>query len=158
MNAYWNNLQPREQLIVAFASVTLLLLIIYLSIIEPHINNKEQLRRSVQIQQEDLQWMRETALQFNGQKSHKGGLGSGQSLMSAVDQSVRKQGLSSAIKKIQPEGKRVRIQFEQVAFDRMISWLSQVEQQLGLRVEGVVVERQEQAGAVNARVVIGSSR
>ncbi|MCW8826808.1 MAG: type II secretion system protein M [Gammaproteobacteria bacterium] len=153
MRNYWDNLQSREQLIVAFAMIALLITVIFLSVVEPHLERKGQLQRDVQIKQENLNWMRIKAPLFKGEK--KSISRTGQSLMSAIDQSAREDGLNSAIKKIQPEGKRVRVQFEQVVFDRMINWLSKIEQQFGYQVEGLVVERDDKVGLVNARVVIG---
>ncbi len=157
MKSYWDTLQARERLLVIFSASALLLLTIYLVIIEPYLNERQRLYRSVQIQQETLQWMKETAPLLKEKNLPGSRSGKGQSLMSAIDQSVRKSNLNQAIKKIQPEGKRVRIQFSQVSFDSMLAWLAQVEKQLGYRVDGMVVERLDKPGQVNARIVIGDN-
>jgi type II secretory pathway component PulM len=143
---------------VVLASAALLLLLIYLAIIEPHLNEKGRLQRGISIQQESLAWMQATAPLFKGQKNQGGRGDTGQSLMTTIDQSARKYGLNSAIKKIQPEGQRVRIQLSQVSFDNLLIWLSQLENPLGYRVEGVVVEAQDKSGEVDARVIIGDER
>ena len=77
------------------------------------------------------------------------------SLMGLVDGSARRQGLTDAIKRIEPQGKAVQVRLEQVEFDKMLAWLDQLIEREGVEVSGMVVERQEVVGRVNCRLVIG---
>jgi len=152
---YWNNLQSREQSILAGTITLLVLLMFYLLLIEPYIEQRDRLERSIAIQQEDLLWMREAAGQFKQQPQAgvQKGRG-GKSLLSLVDQTTKKHKLNDKIKRIQPEGDRVRVQFEMVSFNKMTAWLAELER-LGYSVKGAVIERDPEPGRVTARVVIG---
>lgn len=157
MRDYWNALQPRERLIVTIASLLIVALVLYLALIEPYMDGRDSLEQRIANQQEDLQWMREAAGQFKGVKAQTGQRRvGGQSLLSFVDRSTKEHALNSAIKRIQPEGKKVRIQFEEVSFDRLTGWLAKIETS-GYRIEGVIIERQPGAGMVNARIVLGGA-
>ncbi len=157
MKDYWDSLQARERLILSIAALFMVILILYLGLIEPYANERSNLEKRVINQQEDLLWMKSAASQFKGSKNRaKPQQASGQSLLSFIDQSTKKNALNSAIKRIQPDGKKVRIQFEKVSFDRLTVWLSKIEAS-GYSIDGVVVERQSELGKVDARIVIGSA-
>jgi len=157
MRDYWNALQPRERVIITIASLLIAALVFYLSLLEPYMDERNNLEKRIANQQEDLQWMREAAGHFKGAKSQAGTKRTGgQSLLSFVDRSTKELALNSAVKRIQPEGQKVRIQFEKVSFDRLTAWLAKIET-AGYRIDGVVIERQPEQGKVNARIVIGSA-
>lgn len=157
MRNYWDSLQPRERLILAMASLFIVIILLYLLLIEPALNERDKLEGRIANQQEDLLWMKDAATQLKGVSGRLGQKRvGGQSLLSYVDRSAKEHALGAAIKRIQPEGNKVRIRFEKVAFDRMTNWLAQIEL-AGYSIDGVVIERQADAGMVNARIVIGSS-
>ena len=155
MRTYWNNLQSREQFTLAGATAILMVILCYLLLIEPYIEKRDRLERSITNQQEDLLWMRQAAGKFKqlDRESVQQGRG-GKSLLTLIDQSTKKHKLNNMIKRIQPEGDKVRVQFEKVSFNKMAVWLSELEQS-GYSISGAVIERQPEPGQVAARVVIG---
>ena len=150
----WNNLQPREQSTVIAAATIMLLLMGYLFLFEPYLEQRDRLELSIANQQEDLLWMRQAAEQIKQLKKSGVQKGSrGLSLLSFVDQSTKRHKLDKEIKRIQPEGSKVRVSFEVISFNKMIGWLSDLEKS-GYSVKGAVIERGEEPGIVNARIVI----
>ncbi len=150
----WRNLQSREQSIIIAAATLLIVLICYLFLIEPNIEQRQRVEQSIANQQEDLSWMRQAAeevkqLKNSGVKKS----GRGQSLLSVVDQSTKRHKLDKGIKRIQPEGSKVRVSFEEISFNKMVVWLSDLEKS-GYNVQGAVIERGAEQGRVTARIVI----
>ncbi|NOR51282.1 MAG: hypothetical protein GQ470_01560 [Gammaproteobacteria bacterium] len=150
----WNNLQPREQSTVIAATIVMVLLMGYLFLFEPYLERRDRLELNVVNQQEDLLWMRQAAEQIKQSKKSGAQKGSrGLSLLSFVDQSTKRHKLDKEIKRIQPEGSKVRVSFEEISFRKVVGWLSDLEKS-GYSVNGAVIERTKEPGMVNARIVI----
>ncbi len=79
------------------------------------------------------------------------------SLMGQIDRTAKRHGLGDAIKRIEPQGESVQVRFEMVEFNKMLMWLDQLNAKDGLQVQGAVIERTENSGLINARIVIGKS-
>jgi type II secretory pathway component PulM len=80
---------------------------------------------------------------------------SGPSLLTLIDQTTRKAGLSRSVKRIEPrDGGKVRVRLELVSFDKIIDWLSRLRQDHGITVDNAVIDRRDTSGFVNARFVL----
>ena len=78
----------------------------------------------------------------------------GRSLMTMVDAGAREMGLSSGLKRLQPDGDhRVRVDFEAVSFDVLANW---VERQVaeGVEIREWSVDRGLAPGVVNSRLTL----
>jgi general secretion pathway protein M len=79
----------------------------------------------------------------------------GRSLLTLVDQTARTAGLGTTVKRVEPQGEdKLRVQMEQVSFDKMILWLSALKQEHGIAAINVIVDRQTDSDQVNARLVL----
>ncbi len=157
MRDYWQNLQPREQLILLIGAVLLTLTLLYL-LLEPFWQKTQLLQQQVGNQQIDLRWMEQAAVVLKGLRS-AGQPQTTQSepLLTVVDRTAKQQGLAEAIERIQPEGKRVQIRLKAAEFDAILRWIDLLNQQYGLLVDSLVLERQELVvGRVDARLVVGA--
>lgn len=158
MKEYWRNLSQREQRLLLIAGVVLALLFLHQAIWVPIIGGAETLHEQATKQQADIQWMRESAqtirqLQGSGVQARP----LGGSLLGVIESSARQQHLANAIQKVQPEGeKNVRLNLKGVAFDELLIWLDVLTQQYGIRISDVSVERQPEAGRVDARLLLES--
>lgn len=157
LKEYWSGLQPREQRVLGAGGVALVLILIYALIIDPVSSELTRLRGSVATQQEELTWMRQTAIEV---KSLMGGTSrpagrSGQSAMSAIDATARKYGLGKALKQLSPNGDKVRVRLEGAGFDAMLQWLGELGEKQGIGVDTLTMERLPDPGLVNATVVLG---
>lgn len=81
----------------------------------------------------------------------------GQSLLGVADQSAKSGNLGPAMKRIEPEGQHsARVWLEQAAFDDLMLWLQGLKRDYGIHAADIVIERQEAAGRVNARITLES--
>ncbi len=154
---YWQGLQPRERVMLLIGGVALLFALFYFLLWQPVMSARAQMRQEVQQQQALLQWMKDAASEAKllrgvaGANGKNKGLG-GQSLLSLVDQSAKQQGLGDAVKRIEPDGKQVRIWFEAANFDQLAGWLEKISAGNGVRVVNATIERTDAPGLVNARL------
>ncbi len=157
MKDWFTSLEPRERLLVAGGGAVLLLLLLYVMIWEPIAGSYRALQDGVAEQKQTLAWMKQAAAELNGlQRAGTGKARSlgGRSLLAVVDQSMRAGGLGSAIKRIEPDGKKgVKVWLEGVAFDPMIVWLGQITRTYQIETSMVTIEPRG-SGRVNARLTL----
>lgn len=157
MKQFWMNLQSRERLTLIVGGAMAIVLLIYLLVVEPYQAGLKRLESSVDEQRQVLAWMKQASAQVKqAQGDAKAGIRpQGQSLLSVVDGSARRHGLAKAIKRVQPDGvKAVRVWLEQAVFDDFLKWVVQLEQDYGLSMDEVMVEREEAPGLVRVRLLV----
>ena len=160
MKSWFLSLTQRERIMVQTAGSVIGVFLVYLIIIEPISTSYERNKKNVAMASETLRWMRTAAQEVkvlrggNALIERKQGK---QFILSAIDRTVRKAGLSAVMKRVQPEGESgVRVWFENAAFDELIKWLATVESKHGLSVSEINVEETESTGLVNVRVYLDS--
>ncbi len=161
MRNWWNNLSERERWIVGGGGALTLLFLLYALAWRPFQTNLRNLRQTVATQRQDLAWMRQAALEVKrlstSPASASARQGNPQSLLTLVDQTARAAGLGPVMKRIEPQGEdKLRVQFEQVSFDQLVRWLGSLEQEYGVTSASVTLDRQAEAGRVDARLVLQS--
>ncbi|MCY4531466.1 MAG: type II secretion system protein M [Gammaproteobacteria bacterium] len=79
----------------------------------------------------------------------------GQSLITEVSSTAEQAGIKP--NRFQPEGSdAVSVWFDNVSFDDLIAWIVQLDDQRGIRVRQITIDRQDTPGIVNARVILRS--
>lgn len=162
MKDWFLGLAMRERVIVAGGAAFLLILILWLGAWVPLSERVDQLEQTVTVQQETLDWMRNATAEIQQLRRQGGapvatGLG-GRSLLAVVDQAAKSAGLSSGLKRIEPEGTdRVRVRFEQIPFDTFMRWLDSLNRQYGVFTQTITVEREEAPGRVNVRLTLDTT-
>ena len=158
MKQWWSGLQSSERRVFILGGIALALILPYFGIWLPLQDEVAVLRQQVQEQQAVKRWMTQAALEV---KQLRGGSGAalkprdGRSLMAVVDQTAKRSGLGAGLKRLEPEGQTaVKVWLEQVSFDDMLRWLTGLEQQNGLAVATITIDRQDAAGRVNARLTL----
>ncbi|MGQ0619405.1 MAG: type II secretion system protein GspM [Panacagrimonas sp.] len=149
-------LQPRERWLVGVGGIVLLLTLIYLLIVEP-VTKAHAYRTSALESSRALAVRLELAAQQVQQLRSNAGSGSsagrGVSLMAAVDQAAKSSSIGKGPSRIQPEGEgEVRVWFEDVAFDTVARWVSDLQTRYGVTVQTLDVEPVSSAGSVNVRL------
>lgn len=105
--------------------------------------------------QTDLAWMRSVAPEIAASGGLRTASGQGQSLLVIVDQSAREAGLASALAGSEPAGPgALSVRLQKAPFDTLITWLSHLGQQNGIRVDTASIESAGSPGLVNAAVVL----
>jgi general secretion pathway protein M len=161
MKALLANLSLRDRRIIVIGVVAVLFLTLLYT--WGSLDGRVQRMRSVVHDQQALdQWMHAAAQQVAQLRGvHAQGAArdtGGKSLLAVVDQTAKQSGLGNAIKRVEPDKENsVRVWFEQVAFDDMVRWLSNLAQTYAVQVDTVSVDRQDQPGLVNARLVLKGS-
>jgi general secretion pathway protein M len=150
------DMQPRERQLVIAAAALLVLFIAYLLLWQPYGGKRLQaLRDNVAEQRATLAWMQQAALRAQQLRGGGAQAGSGQSLMTVVDQTAKKNDLSAAMKRIEPAGDHsVRVWIEQASFDTLASWLNELNRSYSVHVQLITMDREAGPGRVNARITL----
>ena len=144
-------------LLLMVAGPLLLVILFYALLWQPLDRRVETLQQRVVEQQSLLQWMQMSAQQVKqaARQSRSGGNVTKQSLLALVDRTVRKSGLSRALKRVEPDGAdKVKVRLEQASFDVMVTWLETLQNLYGVTVQGITVDRQDNIGVVNVRLTL----
>jgi len=73
----------------------------------------------------------------------------------ALGQAAERNGLREQLKRVDAEGPgAVRVQIEGASFTALMAWLTELQEQTGLRAESATLERHANPGAVNARLLL----
>jgi general secretion pathway protein M len=75
-----------------------------------------------------------------------------------VDRTARETGLTDALRGTAPNGNGVRVQLEGAAFDAMVPWLVNLDENYGLAIESITLDRTARPGLVNASITFTPSR
>lgn len=159
MKEWWFGLQASERRTLTAGGIVLTLALIYFAGWEPLQEEVATLEREVQEQQALKRWMEQSAAEVQQLRSSGAGqgLGAGHSLLTVVDQTARSGQLAPSLKRLEPEGEgSVKVWLEQAAFDEMMGWLATLEQQYGVTVATITIERQA-AGRVDAHMTLRSA-
>jgi len=161
MKAWFDNLDPRERMMVAAGATLLVLFLIYILVLSPIHSGYDSLRNTVDEQRTTALWMQKSAQTLTRLKRSSGraaqGLG-GRSLLSVADSTARAGGLGPALKRVEPEGSdSVRVWLDGAPFDVVVKWLGTLSTIHGVNAETVTMERSGTAGRVNARLTLQAS-
>jgi general secretion pathway protein M len=155
LNSY-RQLEGRDQLALTLLTSFLLLLFLVFGMWQPlreFVDVQHSLRDS---NRELVQLMRNTEKQARVVgRSSRSGPRTGQSLLALVSRSAKSANIEP--NRLQPEGSdSVSVWFETVPFNDLVLWLENLESEQSVHVHQITVNRQEQSGRVNARVVLKS--
>ena len=159
MKEWFAGLEPRERQLIISGGIILLVMLLYLVVWEPIANANVALRSSYQNSQQLIEWMEDAAeeakaLQAKIQESGPSDRSSGQSLLGIIDRTAKRDKLGSSVKRVQPDGKTgARVWLENAVFNDVIKWLENLQHKEGIRLETTVIEKQDDPGLVNARLV-----
>jgi general secretion pathway protein M len=159
MKEWWSGLQTSERRILIIGGVFLLLVLPYFGVWLPLQDSVSTLQKEVQEQQAVKRWMQQAAAEVKQLKASGGGSAvhprDGRSLLAVVDQTAKRTGLGPGLRRLEPEGQAaVRVWLEQVSFDAMVGWLAGLEQQNGLVVDTITIDRKDIPGRVDARMTL----
>ena len=94
-------------------------------------------------------------LQSKLKASGSSGRTKGQSLLGIIDRTAKTGKLGKSVKRVQPDGQtKARVWMENASFDSMVNWLEKLQRQQGIRIVTSVIEKQDEPGLVNARLVL----
>ena len=159
MKDWFSALEPRERRLMIGAAAFLVVMLFYLLVWEPIAKDNEALRLSYENSQQLIDWMEDAAeeakaLQAKVKESGPSGSSKNQSLLGIIDRTAKRDKLGPSVKRVQPDGKTgARVWLENAIFNDMIKWLENLQHKEGIRLVTTVIEKQDDPGLVNARLV-----
>jgi general secretion pathway protein M len=155
MKAWFAALAPREQRLILLALPLALLMLGWSLVWHPLAEGRKAWRERTATLADDVAWMRQVAPQLaGGSGPTREGLGQ-RSLLAVADGSLREAGLGPTLRRIEPASeRRVRVWFEQAAFDAVMRWLEGLEQRYGVQVQELAASRREGTGIVDVRLTL----
>ncbi len=158
MKAWFDNLQPRERLILIAAAAILLPLLIYLLVWEPAAKKVDTLRASVSAGQKQVAWLQQASAEAKALQARSGGAVAAQtsvSLISAVENSASERNLRSYLKRIEPQGSdKIAIDIDSAGFDDIVQWIDELQSRYGANVAQFTASRSDQPGRIQGRLVL----
>lgn len=158
MKAWFDNLAPRERVLVLAAAAVLGAAVFFLGVWEPLDRAVAEQRERVQRERSLAAWMAGVAAEadsLHGTGRQAPVRGRDESLLSLIDQTSREAGLGEAVQRIQPESDdRAAVTLEGAGFDELVFWLRDLESEYGIRPTALTVNRGEEPGTVSARMTL----
>jgi general secretion pathway protein M len=158
IKTYWQQLSPRERIMVVIGGGALLLTLIYLLIWQPLKQGIQKEQDNLALHVEQLSTMRQQAIEVRQLKRGAGGrqrVTDSSSLLSLVDRTATQRQIKASLNKIQPDGNDgVRLWLDSANFDQMMEWLNLLERQHGVYVTDISIEHDEIPGRVSSRILL----
>ena len=156
----WQALQPRERRMLVLTAVVLIAVLFHLLVWTPLRTGIDETRRKVAAQEKQLAELQAMAaevrrLRGNGRANAPARLQG--SLLGTIQASAERKGLGGTLKKVQPsgqDGRSVILWVENAPFDVLMDWLGLLGRQYGIRVSEISVERRDEPGRVNSRLIL----
>lgn len=158
MHVWWAQLQDRERRFIRYGGITAIVLLFYVLLWSPFLDNVSAAQQDLEDKRQLLQWMQTASVQFQQLKKQGHGPAnlSTDNMLSTVSQSLKDSALASLVSEIkQTNDLKVTVNFKQVNFDDLIQWLLNIRKQYGLQVDQIQIEQVSTApGLVQAALVL----
>lgn len=156
LQQWFDKLAPRERWMVMAGALFALVALMYAFGIRPIYQARDAAAGRVAEQRQLLGDVEQVARRFGPQSGPVARTqASGESVIVLVDRSTRERGLSSYLKRNQPEGTDgVRLRMENAPFDELLLWLSDVQSGQGLAAVSASFDPSGEPGRVNANLVL----
>lgn len=150
-------MEKRERITVIAGSIAVVITLLYALIWEPVFTELQVQQQRHQDQRQLLAWMQDSSKQIKNLQS--AGAAStarfkSQSTSSLIDRSAQSMGIKSFIKKQTSDKKGVKLDLENVSFDRVIAWLADMQKKYAILTTNIKIEKQDKPGAVDVHVTL----
>jgi len=152
-----NTLEKRERQIVIGGAISLLIMLFYLIVWEPITSRHNQQKLHHDSQRQLYSWMKNASSEIQSLKSSGNSSiarSRNQSIASLADRSATTSGVKSFIEKIDQSKKGVKVRLKNANFDRIIIWLTDLENKYGIIASKVKIEKTETRGSVDAQITL----
>jgi type II secretory pathway component PulM len=135
----WVGLQTREQQILRYSAIILSLLLFYLLIIDPVYSSRDDAEQRLHSTQDAFSVVQQQVFDLKASLSNPEIPGSG-SLLTLIESSAQKEGLRSALKRLQPSGNnQIQVSLEGASYQQVMQWLSTLHEQ-GVKAQRVDIQ------------------
>jgi general secretion pathway protein M len=151
---------PREKRLIAAGAVVLLAIVFYTALWSPWRQSLERLRREVPAAREQLAWMRAALPRLEALRARRPNSEASASAppRAATAQAAAEQWLDElrpSVERIRletPDARSVRVIFEKILFDELLTGLESLESKTGLELQSIEIARTAVPGRVDARL------
>ena len=155
LRTWFFGLQQRERRVLTVGAIAVAVLILMFGLLLPLEGSVSGLNRRNAIKREDLAWMQVHQAEISSTALPAD---RGEAPVVVVDRTARETGLTDALRGTAPNGNGVRVQLEAAAFDTMVPWLVNLDENYGLAIESITLDRTARPGLVNASITFTPSR
>ena len=149
MKAWWQQLNSREQRLVAAMGVMGVIFIFYTAIWQPLNNSLVQEASKLERQQQLLTWVEENTAQYQQAKRSGGKAKLSGSISSVANRSAKTYKLT--ITRMQPQGDDLQVWIDSTPFTQLLFWLEHLANNEGLQVKAIDLTRGDRVGEVKVR-------
>jgi general secretion pathway protein M len=149
MKAWWQQLNRREQQLFLSMSVVIIIFLFYSLIWQPLNDNIIDGRKKLARQQALLSWVNTETQRYQLAKGTNALNGSKASISTVVNRTASAKGIN--ITRIQPQGDNLQVWIDNIAFEQLLQWLSQLSQNEGIVVGAIDLSRADLDGEVRVK-------
>lgn len=158
MKEWYASLEPRERLIVSAGAAAAALILVWGAIWLPLDRAHDGMRSSVSTWEASLADLRVVGarLAADDEGDARRAVVSNESPVVIVDRTLRAIGLNRTVKRQQPVPNGIRVEFENVAFDELVLWLGELQNDYAMSVQAASLSAASEAGPgrVNATLTL----
>ncbi len=157
MKEWFQQLAPREQLLVSIAGALAVVTLIVTIGVRPMMSKASRGQELIAEKQALLMEITQVAQRLGPQRGDAPTAADpgGQSLVVLIDRTTRQRGLQSYLKRNQPNGDTsIRLRFENAPFDILMEWLEQLQNQYGMATTSANIDVAAQPGRVNCNLTL----
>ncbi len=160
MKEWWSNLNLREKRIVSLGAAAIVIALVYLVLWSPLASSIDNFRDHIKHNQDLLLWMQTAdkniqAIEKIGKKpeTHRTA-----SHLSIVENYLKQSPLAKNITQlVQADNDSVKLGFQRVDFDLLMTWLTELWQQQGLIITQFTVKPDNAPGMVTGELILSSA-
>lgn len=160
MRDWFESLEARERLFVSIGAVIVAIALLWGLIWAPLDKGHRELQQRVSTWERSLAEIRPLASMPQPQSGSRpaSAAGAAQSPVVIVDSTLRSHGLGQP-KRSQPTPNGIRVEFENVAFDKLVVWLGDLSYQYGMEVQAgsLSAATSDSPGRINATLTLERS-
>ena len=154
----WQSLQAREQLYLKIMAVFIVVLVGYYFLVAPLSQGVATMKQQLSTQQSLFSWMQPRVLALKSQSTPSLAAVdtiAKDNLLSVIDTRLKQSDIATYVGEInQTANDEVRVSFESVPFDELMSWLLQQQKRSAIKVADADIEKATKAGMVKAIITL----
>jgi general secretion pathway protein M len=153
LQQYLQRLSARERWMVGGGGILALILLI-LAIVLPLQTRVSATQARIEKKRDDLMWLRSMSPQLAALQTARPPALT-ESLVVLIDRTARESGIGKSLVNSQPSGDGgLNVRLEKMPFDSLISWLAQLNERYGVRVDSATVDAANENGTVTATLIL----
>ncbi|TMM47845.1 type II secretion system protein GspM [Colwellia ponticola] len=149
MKAWWQQLNGREQRLVAVMAVVFMAFIFYSALWQPINKRLIQADNKLSRQQVLLTWVQENTSLYQQAKQYSGAKKFSGSLSSVANRSAKTYKIT--ITRMQPQGDDLQVWVDSTSFTQLLFWLEHLANNEGLQVKAIDLTPGDKIGEVRVR-------